>query len=106
MIKLDKEWGLGADNIQWIVFRKTDPKKTPKMSRNAPTKTGKWKPTYFFPRIEQAITSIVTQVLWADKLRSFAETHKKQQDLYEDIINKLNITKESINGSQDRSEDS
>ena len=93
MIELTKDWAIGSDNVQWVIYRKGDPNKAVRKTATTTTVEGKWKPAYYFPRLEQAISRVVQQEVWAADLNEFIEIYQKQKSTYEDIIEKLKISK-------------
>jgi hypothetical protein len=76
MIVIDENWSIGADKNQWVVY-KTD-------------KVG-CKPTYFYPRLEQALKRVVMNDVRSAEFTSAAELESSLQERFKEVVDALQI---------------
>jgi len=88
-IDLDKEWKLGSDSMQWILYKKAKEKKGEILDDEMESKST-WKkefvPTGYFTTLENALKAYIDAKLRNSAARSIQELYDKQQE----IIRSLN----------------
>lgn len=86
MITVGKNWGIGSDNLNIILYQRKVSKKTKKEY---------WRASYYFSNIKNALKGLVDQEVRDSDLTDVKSIAKKIDGLY-DMIDKTLITHLSV----------